>query len=111
MATPPHPRFLPPLSGVRVCILRRMARMQVYLPDDLYQQVKSQGLPASELLQKAVRTELRRLALLAETDRYLAELVAEVGSPSAAESRRATDVAQRLARRPARLVGPDRQAG
>ena len=55
--------------------------MQVYLPDDLYQQVKARGLPASELLQKAVRAELRRLDLLAATDRYVADLVAEVGPP------------------------------
>ena len=48
--------------------------MQVYLPDDLYAVVKKRRLPASELLQKAVRAELRRLDLLAETDRYLADL-------------------------------------
>ena len=46
-----------------------MPRMQVYLPDDLYDLVKARGLPASELLQKAVRAEVRRLDLLAETDR------------------------------------------
>jgi len=52
--------------------------MQVYLPEALYRAVKEQGLPASELLQDAVRGELRRRALLTETDRYLDELVAEV---------------------------------
>jgi post-segregation antitoxin (ccd killing protein) len=57
--------------------------MQVYLPDDLYELVKARSLPASELLQKAVRAELRRLDLLAQTDRYVAELVAEVGPPAA----------------------------
>lgn len=41
--------------------------MQIYLPDDLYGLVKARGLPASELLQKAVRAEVRRLDLLAET--------------------------------------------
>ena len=46
--------------------------MQIYLPDDLYQLVKQRELPASELLQKAVRAELRRQDLLAETDRYVA---------------------------------------
>jgi len=66
-----------------------MPRLQVYLPDDLYAEVKSQGLPASELLQKAVRAELRRRKLEAETDAYLAELVAEVGEPTAAEQARA----------------------
>src|SRR4051812_8067439 len=72
-------------EGRRVCILRRMARMQVYLPDDLYEQVKVRGLPASELLQEAVRAELRRLDLLTETDRYVADLVAEVGPPTPAQ--------------------------
>ena len=48
--------------------------MQVYLPDDLYAKVKSRGLPASELLQQAVRAELRRQDLLAETDKYLTSL-------------------------------------
>lgn len=82
-----------------------MARMQVYLPDDLYKLVKARGLPASELLQKAVRAELRRLDLLAETDRYVADLVAEVGPPDAAQRTRAAAVARRLAGRPARQVG------
>jgi post-segregation antitoxin (ccd killing protein) len=66
--------------------------MQVYLPDDLYSLVKARGLPASELLQKAVRAELRRQELLAETDRYVADLVAEVGPPAAAERTRAAAV-------------------
>lgn len=79
--------------------------MQVYLPDDLYKQVKARGLPASELLQKAVRAELRRLDLLAETGRYITDLMAEVGPPTAAQRARAGAVARRLARRPARLVG------
>lgn len=56
--------------------------MQVYLPDDLYTEVKSRGLPASELLQKAVREALRREELLEETDKYLAERAAEIGEPT-----------------------------
>jgi hypothetical protein len=75
-----------------------MARMQVYLPDDLYKLVKTRGLPASELLQRAVRAELRRLELITETDRYVADLVAEVGPPTAAQSTRAAAVARRLAK-------------
>jgi post-segregation antitoxin (ccd killing protein) len=72
--------------------------MQVYLPDDLYELVKARNLPASELLQRAVRAEVQRLDLLAETDRYAADLVAEVGPPTAAQRARARVVAQRLAR-------------
>lgn len=79
--------------------------MQVYLPDDLYRLVKARGLPASELLQKAVRAELRRLELLHETDRYVADLVAEVGPPAAAQRARAAAVARRVVRRPTRRAG------
>jgi post-segregation antitoxin (ccd killing protein) len=77
-------------------MLRRMPRMQVYLPDDLYHAVKERGLPASELLQKAVRAELRRRELLDETDRYLAELIGEVGEPSAEAVARARALSQRV---------------
>ena len=59
-----------------------MPRMQVYLPDELYREIKARGLPASELLQLAVRAAVRRQDLLEETDRYLRDLVAEVGEPS-----------------------------
>lgn len=78
--------------------------MQVYLPTDLYELVKARRLPASELLQKAVSAELRRLELLAEADRYVADLVAEVGPPTTAQRTRAAVVARRLARRSAGRV-------
>lgn len=90
------------MGGRRGCIVRRMPRMQLYLPDDLYELVKTRGLPASELLQKAVRTELRRLELLAEADRYVEELVAEVGTPTQAQRRHTETLARRLAHRPSR---------
>ena len=76
--------------------------MQLYLPDDLHDLVKTRGLPASELFQKAVRAEVRRLDLLAETDRYVAKLIAEVGPLSARDHERAAFVARRLERRPTR---------
>lgn len=76
--------------------------MQVYLPDDLYREVKQRRLPASELLQEAVRAELRRQDLTAELDRYLAELFERVGSPSAEELARGEAVARRIARHVAR---------
>jgi post-segregation antitoxin (ccd killing protein) len=56
--------------------------MQVYLPDELYEAVKQRHLPASELLQEAVRAELRRHELISEADRYIDELRREVGDPS-----------------------------
>ena len=79
--------------------------MQVYLPDDLYQAVKDRGLPASELLQAAVRVEVRRRELLDATDDYLSELLAEVGGPSIEEAARAEQIARRLSRRADRAAG------
>jgi hypothetical protein len=63
--------------------------MQVYLPDDLFREVKGRGLPASELLQNAVRIELRRQNLRREADRYVAELTKQVGVPTPADRTRA----------------------
>ena len=84
------------VSAAGVCMVGRMPRMQVYLPDDLYRAVKERHLPASELLQEAVAAELRRRRLNEEADRYLAELVGEVGEPSARERGRAEAVARRI---------------
>ena len=66
-----------------------MPRMQVYLPEPLYRAVKERDLPASALLQEAVTRELRRQELLEATDNYLADLVAEVGPPTAKDLARA----------------------
>ena len=82
-----------------------MPRMQLYLPDDLYEMVKARGLPASELLQKAVRAELRRLDLLDENARYLAELEREVGEPAPAQRARAKAAVDRIAKRARRKAG------
>lgn len=76
-----------------------MPRMQVYLPDALYREVKERGLPASELLQEAVAAELRRQELEARADQYLTELLADVGEPSEAEVARADAIARRLQER------------
>jgi hypothetical protein len=73
--------------------------MQVYLPDDLYEQVKTRHLPASELLQQAVRAEVHRQDLLDQTDTYLAGLTEEVGQPSPQEQARAQAIARRIASR------------
>lgn len=70
--------------------------MQVYLPDELYAAVKNRELSPSELLQDAVRAELRRQELLEETDRYLAELIDDVGEPSAAAIAKANKLARRI---------------
>ena len=79
--------------------------MQVYLPELMYEQVKARGLPVSELLQRAVSAEVRRQDLLAETERYLKELVAEVGAPTAAQRKRAGNVVRRVTGRTTRKAG------
>ena len=73
-----------------------MPRMQVYLPDALYKAVKDRELPASELLQEAVEAELRRQRLNDEAESYVAELIADVGEPSARERARAAAIARRI---------------
>lgn len=72
--------------------------MQVYLTTDLYEQVKARRLPASELLQQAVRVELRSQELRGAADEYVADLLAEVGEPSAQERARAEGLARRIVR-------------
>lgn len=83
----------------------RMARIQLYLPDDLYELVKASGIAASELFQKAVRAELKRRQLLSETDGYLKKLVREVGAPTRSDRARADALAKRLDRRAAAKTG------
>jgi hypothetical protein len=81
--------------------------MQVYLPDELYEAVKRADLPASELLQDAVRAEVRRRELLAASQKYTAELSREVGSPTPKQKARASAFAKRIGGRP----HPQRKAG
>ena len=80
--------------------------MQVYLSDDLYEMVKDQRLPASELLQTAVREEVRRRELLRASKRYTAELAAQVGQPTGRQRARAVELARRIVTRP-----PQRKQG
>ena len=83
-----------------------MPRLHVYLPDDLHQIVKERQLPASRLLQEAVRAERRRQAALKETDRYLAELFAELGEPSAEDWAQSEALVRRIrGREPASAEG------
>ena len=82
-----------------------MPRLQVYLPDDLYEQLKARGLPASELLQEAVRAAIKRQDLDAEMDRYLDDLVDEVGEPTPDELAYAQALVDRLVSRASRQAG------
>ena len=82
-----------------------MPRMQVYLPEEMYRQVKARGLPVSELLQKALAAELRRQDLLAETEKYVAALTKKFGEPTPAEQARADAWVRKATRRSARKAG------
>ena len=64
-------------------VVRRMPCVRVYLPDDLHDELKKRGLPASELLQIALRALLERQDALDETAQYLEELVGVPVSSSA----------------------------
>jgi post-segregation antitoxin (ccd killing protein) len=75
-----------------------MPRLQVYLPDDLYREVKARRIKASELLQDAVRAEVGRQQGVEGIERYVAELVAEVGEPTAEDEAYAADLVDRLTR-------------
>lgn len=86
-------------------MIRRMPRVQVYLPNDLHEELKRRGLPASELLQIALRAELERQAALDATARYLDELVAEVGEPSQRQRTHADVIARRVRDRSLDRVG------
>lgn len=76
-----------------------MPRLQVYLPDDLHDELKRRGLPASELLQIALRAELERQDALDATVTYLEELASEVGEPTARQRTHANVIARRVRER------------
>jgi hypothetical protein len=76
-----------------------MPRVQVYLPDDLHDQLKRRGLPASELLQVALRAELERQDALDATAEHLDELAVEVGEPSIRQQTNADAIARRIRER------------
>ncbi len=68
----------------------------MYLPDDLYDELKRRDLPASELLQVAVRAELERRDVLEATADYLTELAAEIGGPTRRQQSRADAIVRRI---------------
>ena len=76
-----------------------MPRVQVYLPDHLYAELKKRDLPASELLQIALRAEIERREAMDATDQYLADLAAEVGAPSERDRARARRIVRRVQNR------------
>ena len=73
-----------------------MARVNITMPDDLYQRARAAGLNVSQLSQRAVAGELDRLAKIAALDAYLAELEVEHGPTTEAERADAREWADRV---------------
>ena len=73
-----------------------MPRMQVYLSDELYDVVKSQGLSASRMLQDAVRQHCDRQEKIRAAHEYAEEVFAELGPPTAEEIEWAETKARRI---------------
>ena len=70
--------------------------MQVYLSDELYDIVKSQGLSPSGLLQDAVRAHCERQEKIRLTQEWAQEIFAELGPPTAEEVEWAETKARRI---------------
>ena len=73
-----------------------MTNVTVDLPEEVHRALKELGISASDLLVDAARAEIRRRALLEETDCYLAELAESVGEPSPEGLARAQALALRV---------------
>jgi len=73
-----------------------MPRLQVYLPDDLFNELKERDLPASELLQIALRAELDRQRALDATTKYIDELAEDVGEPNNRQRTLAETIVRRI---------------
>jgi hypothetical protein len=82
-------------------IVGRMAQIQVFLSDDLYEEVQGLGLRLEDIVERPVETAVRaalhrRQEQIAAADAYIAELVAEVGEPTAEEVAWAEGIARRV---------------
>jgi hypothetical protein len=73
-----------------------MPRMQIYLPDDLYAEVKARNLRASELLQQAIRAEIRREEQVQAMAEFVQDAIHEYGEPSPTAIARAEELAARI---------------
>ena len=62
-----------------VCTVVRMARANVYLPDELHERARRADLNVSELTQRAIREELVRRERLAAMAEFLDEVEARYG--------------------------------
>ncbi len=75
---------------------RSPPRLEVEVPDEVYEGYRSGDASAADQLRGVVRAELRRRIAVDETDAYLRTLSWEVGVPSVAEVSRAKTIALRI---------------
>jgi hypothetical protein len=73
-----------------------MTNITLDLPEEVHRALKELDISASDLLVDAARAEIRRRALLEETDCYLTELAESVGEPSPEGLARAQVLALRV---------------
>ena len=71
------------------------------MPEDIHAQLKARGFSPSELLRNAVTAEVHRHELIEQAETYLAELIAEVGEPTAADRAHAASIAEAATGTPA----------
>jgi hypothetical protein len=74
----------------------RMARVNISLPDDLYDEARRAHLNVSRVAAAALSAELGRRAKAAALGTYLAQLDAEHGPVTPADSERAAEWAAQL---------------
>ena len=74
----------------------RMARVNITLPDELYERARAAGLNISQVTQRALAAELNRAAKVAELETYLADVETELGPISDAERAEADRWADRV---------------
>lgn len=75
-----------------------MPRLQVYLPQFMYEAVKTNDWSPSEILQEGVAARMEVDEKRAGLAAYLDDLAAEIGEPSAEECARAKEFVDRISR-------------
>lgn len=75
---------------------RAPPRLEVEVPDEVYDEYRAGDASAADHLSDVVRAELRRRIAIDETDIYLGDLSREVGTPSASETTEAKAIALRI---------------
>jgi hypothetical protein len=98
-------------SGDHAGIVERMAQIQVFLPDELYEKAQALVPELDDLLEKAVETVIRaelhhHQEIRANMKAHVAELVAEVGEPTAEEAAWAEGIVQTIREHQASMRKP-----